>query len=67
MRLLEEGYRPEEIDAAVGYRGFYERVKIPKELAYRISPLQILAPGINEAAWLLRNGIATRRTSTKRL
>jgi len=125
MRLLEEGYRPEEIDAAVRYRaglpmgifevadfsgvdiiysvlkevrqrgfaveipgileemveegrfgmktgkgfyeyrGFYERVKIPKELAYRISPLQILAPGINEAAWLLRNGIATKEDIDK--
>jgi enoyl-CoA hydratase/3-hydroxyacyl-CoA dehydrogenase len=125
IRLLEEGYKPEEVDAAVRYRaglpmgifevadfsgvdtiynvlkevkargfeieipkvleemvnegrlgmktgrgfyeykGFYERVKIPQNLAYRVSPVQILAPGINEAAWLIRNGIATREDIDK--
>lgn len=125
MRLLEEGYKPEEIDAAVRYRanlpmgifevvdfsgvdviynvllevkkrglevevpsfleemvkegrlgmktgkgfyeyrGFYERAKIPKELAYKVNPLRILAPGINEAAWLIRNGVATKEDIDK--
>ena len=125
IRLLEEGYVPEEIDAAIRYRaglpmgifevadfsgidtiynvlnevkkrgfkveipsileemvkenrlgmktgrgfyeykGFYERVKIRKELAYKVSPIQILAPGINEAAWLLRNGVASKEDIDK--
>ncbi len=125
IRLLEEGYKPEEIDAAIRYRaglpmglfevadfsgidtiynvlqevkrrgfkvevpklledmvkegrlgmktgkgfyeykGFYERVRIPKELAYSVSPIAILAPGINEAAWLIRNGIASREDIDK--
>jgi enoyl-CoA hydratase/3-hydroxyacyl-CoA dehydrogenase len=47
------------------YKSFYDRAKIPKEYAYTITPLQILAPGINEAAWLIRNGIATKEDIDK--
>ncbi|WP_202319423.1 3-hydroxyacyl-CoA dehydrogenase/enoyl-CoA hydratase family protein [Archaeoglobus neptunius] len=125
IRLLEEGFKPEQIDASVKYRaglpmglfevvdfsgvdtvynvlqevrkrgfevvvpemlenmvregrlgmktgkgfyeysGFYARAKISKDLAYTINPIQILAPGINEAAWLIRNGIATREDIDK--
>ncbi|AGK60174.1 3-hydroxyacyl-CoA dehydrogenase /Enoyl-CoA hydratase [Archaeoglobus sulfaticallidus PM70-1] len=125
IRMVEEGFKPEEIDSAVKYRlglpmgilevvdfsgvdivfyvthemmkrgvnvkpsklveemikegrlgmksgrGFYEhkgvyhRVKIPRNLAYRVNPVRILAPAINEASWLLRNGIATREDIDK--
>ncbi len=47
------------------YKSFYDRAKIPKKYAYNVNPLQILAPGINEAAWLLRNGIATKEDIDK--
>ena len=47
------------------YSGFYTRIKISKDLAYHVNPLQILAPGINEAAWLIRNGIASKEDIDK--
>jgi enoyl-CoA hydratase/3-hydroxyacyl-CoA dehydrogenase len=47
------------------YKSFYDRAKIPKKFAYRVNPLQILAPGINEAAWLIRNGVASREDVDK--
>ncbi len=47
------------------YKSFYDRAKIPKKYAYNVNPLQILAPGINEAAWLIRNGIATKEDIDK--
>ncbi|MEM0203198.1 MAG: 3-hydroxyacyl-CoA dehydrogenase/enoyl-CoA hydratase family protein [Archaeoglobaceae archaeon] len=125
LRLLEEGYKPEEVDAVVRYRigmpmgifevadfsgvdvlynvinelrkrgmdlevpeiikkmveenrvgmktgkgfyeyeGFYSRAKISPKSAYRLNPLRLLAPGINEAAWLLRNGVASRESIDK--
>ncbi|MEM3390714.1 MAG: 3-hydroxyacyl-CoA dehydrogenase/enoyl-CoA hydratase family protein [Archaeoglobaceae archaeon] len=125
LRLLEEGYRPEEVDAVVRYRigmpmgifevadfsgvdvlyhvinelrkrgmdlevpeiikkmveenrvgmktgkgfyeyeGFYSRAKISPRFAYRLNPLRLLAPGINEAAWLLRNSVASKESIDK--
>lgn len=125
VRLIEAGYRPEEIDAVVRYRigmpmgllevvdfsgvdvlynvirelanrgmdvevpetvkrmieenrlgmktgrgfyeyeGFYSRAKILPRFAYRLNPLSLIAVGINEASWLLRNGVATRESIDK--
>lgn len=125
VRLLEDGYRPEEIDAVVKYRigmpmgllevvdfsgvdvlynvikelrnrgmdvevpeavkkmidenrlgmktgkgfyeyeGFYSRAKILPKFAYRLNPLKLLAPGINEAVWLIRNGVADKKSIDK--
>ncbi len=125
IRLLEEGFKPEQIDSAIKYRaglpmglfevvdfsgidtvynvlkevrkrgfeievpemlermvnegrlgmktgrgfyeyaGYYGRAKIPKEYSYSVNPIQILAPGINEAAWLIRNGIASKEDIDK--
>jgi len=47
------------------YSGFYTRAKISKDLAYSVNPINLLAPGINEAAWLIRNGIATKEDIDK--
>ncbi|MEM2272564.1 MAG: 3-hydroxyacyl-CoA dehydrogenase family protein, partial [Archaeoglobaceae archaeon] len=125
VRLLEEGYKPEEIDAVVKYRigmpmgllevvdfsgvdvlynvikelrnrgmdvevpetvkkmieenrlgmktgrgfyeyeGFYSRAKILPKFAYRLNPLVLLASGVNEAAWLIRNGVASKESVDK--
>jgi 3-hydroxyacyl-CoA dehydrogenase len=38
----------------------YERPKIvPTDGMYSINPLRIIAPAVNEAAWLIRNGISS--------
>ncbi|MFN3383395.1 MAG: 3-hydroxyacyl-CoA dehydrogenase/enoyl-CoA hydratase family protein [Archaeoglobaceae archaeon] len=42
------------------YEGFYSRVKISPRSAYKLNPIKLLASGINEAAWLLRNGVASK-------
>ncbi len=47
------------------YSGFYARAKISKDLAYSVNPINLLSPGINEAAWLIRNEIATREDIDK--
>ncbi len=45
------------------YSGFYARAKIEK--SYKVNPLWILAPGINEAAWLISNGVASKEDIDK--
>jgi len=125
MKLMEKGYRAEEIDAAVKYRigmpmgllevadfsgvdvlynvinelrkrgmdlevpeilkkmmeekrfgmktgkgfyeyeGFYSRAKILPRSAYKVNPLKLLTAGINEAAWLIRNGVASKEDIDK--
>lgn len=47
------------------YEGFYSRAKISPRFAYKLNPLKLLATGINEAAWLLRNGVASRESIDK--
>lgn len=47
------------------YEGFYSRARISPRFAYKLNPLKLLAPGINEAAWLLRNGVASKESIDK--
>ncbi|MEM1598328.1 MAG: 3-hydroxyacyl-CoA dehydrogenase [Pyrobaculum sp.] len=63
--LVEELYKKGWLGVKTG-RGFYEyksptdRPNIPREAGERVDVVRILAPGVNMAAWLIRNGIATR-------
>ena len=45
--------------------GKYQRPNIPKELAGRVDPVKLVAPAVNEAAWLLRNEVATKEDIDK--
>jgi enoyl-CoA hydratase/3-hydroxyacyl-CoA dehydrogenase len=47
------------------YEGFYSRAKILPRSAYKVNPLKLLAAGINEAAWLIRNGVASKEDIDK--
>ncbi len=47
------------------YNGVYGRAEIPKKLAYDVNPVLILAPAVNEACWILRNGVATKEDIEK--
>ncbi|MCS7143808.1 MAG: 3-hydroxyacyl-CoA dehydrogenase/enoyl-CoA hydratase family protein [Archaeoglobaceae archaeon] len=47
------------------YEGFYSRAKILPKFAYRLNPLRLLAPGVNEACWLIRNGVASKESIDK--
>ncbi len=64
-RMFEELYEKGWYGIKAG-RGFYqykgekyERAKIPKEAGEKVNPIPIFAPAINEAAWLVRTGVAT--------
>ncbi len=65
--LFEEKFKANELGMKTG-KGFYTypapgkyaRPEIPKEKAEKVDPLLIIAPAINEAAWLLREDIASR-------
>ncbi|MEM2586222.1 MAG: 3-hydroxyacyl-CoA dehydrogenase NAD-binding domain-containing protein [Archaeoglobaceae archaeon] len=66
INVLEEKVKKGETGFKTG-KGFYEyperkytRVKIEKSLAYKVPPLEIIAPAINEAAWLIRNEVCTK-------
>ncbi|MEF8841641.1 MAG: 3-hydroxyacyl-CoA dehydrogenase/enoyl-CoA hydratase family protein [Haloarculaceae archaeon] len=39
--------------------GEYSRVDIPRERRYEFDPKDLLAPAVNEAAWLLENDVTT--------
>ncbi|MEB3788236.1 MAG: enoyl-CoA hydratase-related protein [Desulfurococcales archaeon] len=45
--------------------GKYQRPNIPKELAGKVDPVKLVAPAVNEAAWLLRNEVATKEDIDK--
>jgi 3-hydroxyacyl-CoA dehydrogenase len=63
--IIEEFYRKGWLGVKSG-RGFYEykspgeRPNIPKEIGERVNVVRVLAAGVNMAAWLLRNNIASR-------
>ncbi|MGC9210136.1 MAG: 3-hydroxyacyl-CoA dehydrogenase/enoyl-CoA hydratase family protein [Acidilobus sp.] len=65
--LFEEMYKSNRLGMKTG-KGFYDypkpgvyaRPQIPRELADKVDPVLLLAPAVNEAAWLLGNGVATR-------
>ena len=65
--LFEEKFKKNELGMKTG-KGFYEypkpgvyaRPNIPKEKGENVDPLYVIAPAINEAAYLLRENIATR-------
>ena len=65
-RMFEEKFNAKEFGVKSG-KGFYSypepgrfvKPAIPREAA-KVDPVKIVAPAINEAAWLIRNEIATR-------
>jgi len=69
--LFEEHYKNGWYGRKSG-RGFYtyagdfwERPKIPPELADKVRLEEIFAPAVNAAAWLLRNGVVDREELDK--
>ncbi|WP_457590645.1 3-hydroxyacyl-CoA dehydrogenase/enoyl-CoA hydratase family protein [Geoglobus sp.] len=62
--FLEEMVREGRLGMKTGrgfytYEGMYDRVNISKKKSYAVNPLMILAPAVNEACWILRNGVAS--------
>ncbi len=69
--LIEELYKKGWLGQKSG-RGFYEykggpyeRANIPREAGEKVDLVLIFAPAINMAAWLLREGIASREDIDK--
>lgn len=70
--IYEEMYKSNKLGMKTGH-GFYEypkpgvyaRPQIPKDLAGKVDPTLLLAPAVNEATWLLSNGIATKEDIDK--
>ncbi|WP_069807647.1 3-hydroxyacyl-CoA dehydrogenase/enoyl-CoA hydratase family protein [Vulcanisaeta thermophila] len=64
--LIEDLYKKGWLGQKSG-RGFYEykegtysRANIPREAGEKVDLVKVFAPAVNMAAWLLREGIATR-------
>lgn len=47
------------------YEGVYGRAEISKKLAYNVYPLLLISPAVNEACWILRNGVAEKNDIEK--
>lgn len=70
--LFEEKYKANEFGVKSG-KGFYQypspgkfvKPSIPKDIGEKVNELMLIAPAINEAAWLLREGIATKEDIDK--
>ena len=64
--LFKEKYEKKELGMKTG-KGFYNypapgkyaRPHIPEEAGFKVDPKEIMAPAVNEAAWLIREGVAT--------
>ncbi|AOL16657.1 3-hydroxybutyryl-CoA dehydrogenase [Sulfolobus sp. A20] len=64
-KTLEEMTKRNELGVKSG-KGFYEypskkyvKVSLPEELGSKLDPLYIISPAINEAYWMVRNGVAS--------
>ncbi len=70
--LFKEKFDKNELGVKTG-KGFYtypepgkySRPSIPREAGEKLDPLKIIAPGINEAAYLVREGIASKEDIDK--
>lgn len=56
----EHGMKTGEGFYAYPELGEYSRVDIPRERRYDFDPKDLLAPAVNEAAWLLANDVTTK-------
>lgn len=70
FELIEEMVKEGRLGMKTGkgfyeYTGFYSRAKISRLNAYKVNPLRILAPGVNEAAWIIRNNVASKENIDK--
>jgi len=70
--MFEQKFNSKELGMKTG-KGFYEypkpgvyvRPQIPKEIANKVDPVLLLAPAVNEGAWLLENDVATKEDIDK--
>ncbi len=71
-RLIEDKVKAKELGLKSG-RGFYSypapgkyaRADIPRDAGRSVNVVRLLAPAINEAAWLVREGVASREDIDK--